>query len=372
MTPKELDNQIASKNWTADIIDNTDRYLVPDKIRYALVASLHDDSLADPDRHDLPIWIHLAAQDKAKADKRTAHKFDPAPRNRTLSQLLKDYVTKGLKIKARAELKHRLPYISFEEQQIVISALCENINQDRQFALRFLDEHWDDSYTPLVTKLWHEFHDKEAAKLIVHHFPQDFIRENRFDLAAGYNYLQVRLRLPATFSISREQLSDSAYLYLCARLSIEISDEEAEALFYQNVLNAIGYRYIKSSWTATPNWSKHPQYFDDTLCDLSVVSSMIWSLGMLGKTGILMRFTEFNKTIVPLIHETKWQEIRNEFGLLGFDFDYAKYDEAIMIREQNESMPPYYPPGYNPPSHFDFDSFVDEHVAMENNPDKPF
>ena len=76
MTPKELDNLIASKNWTADIIDNTDRYLVPDKIRYALVASLHDESLADPDRHDLPIWIHLAAQDKAKADKRTAHKFD--------------------------------------------------------------------------------------------------------------------------------------------------------------------------------------------------------------------------------------------------------------------------------------------------------
>ena len=71
--------------------------------------------------------------------------------------------------------------------------------------------------------------------------------------------------------------------------------------------------------------------------------------------------------LVPLIHETKWQEIRNEFGLLGFDFDYSKFDEAIMIREQNESMPPYYPPGYNPPSHFDFDSFVDEHVAMEKN-----
>lgn len=366
MTPKELDNLISAKNWKADIIDDNDCYLVPNKIRYALVASLQDDSLADPDRHDLPIWIHLAAQDKAKADTRTAHKYDPAPRNRTLSQLLKDYVTKGLKIKARAELKHRLPFLSFEEQRKVISALCENINQDRQFALRFLDEHWDDSYTPLVTQLWHDFHDQDAAKLIVHHFPQDFIRENRFELASGYNYLQVRLRLPANFSISREQLSDSAYLYLCARQSIEISDDEAESLFYQNVLNAIGYRYIKSSWTSTPNWSKHPQYFDDTLCNLSVVSSMVWSLGMLGKTDILMRFAEFNKTIVPLIHETKWQEIKDEFNRMGFTLDFSKYDESITIREQKESMLSN-SHSYNVPSHFDFDSFVDEHVAMENN-----
>lgn len=366
MTPKELDNLISSKNWKADIIDDKDCYLVPDKIRYALVASLQDDSLADPDRHDLPVWIHLAAQDKAKADTRTAHKYDPAPRNRTLSQLLKDYVTKGLKIKARAELKHRLPFLSFEEQRKVISALCENINQDRQFALRFLDEHWDDSYTPLVTQLWHDFHDQDAAKLIVHHFQQDFIQANREGLATNYNYLQVRLRLSASSPIDRERLSDSAYLYLCARLSIEISDEQAESLFYQSVLNAIGSRYIKSSWTSTPNWSKYPQYFDDTLCDLSVVSSMVWSLGMLGKTDILMRFAEFNKTIVPLIHETKWQEIKDEFNRMGFTLDFSKYDESITIREQKESMLSN-SHSYNVPSNFDFDSFVDEHVAMEKN-----
>ncbi|MBR5677901.1 MAG: hypothetical protein IKX20_07170 [Paludibacteraceae bacterium] len=327
MTAHELNNVFEQNNWDGwDTFENDEKYSPSHKIRYALVASLQDESLAEPNNFRIPSWIRVQVEHKAKADQRTIHQFDPAPRNKTTAQLLKEFDTKGMRIKARKALKERVPYVSFEEQQKILRTFFENASVDRLFALRYLDTHWDDYYTPFVEKAWHEHHEMESARVICHHFPQSFVLDNRQDLAKDYNYLQVRLRLPSSFEIDREQLSDSAYLYLCARQSIPVRDEEAEELFYKNVLNAIGYYYIRNPWRVNPRWSKQPHITDNSLCDIPIISSMVWSLGMLGKTDILLRFVEFNKEIYPLVNQGKWQEIRDEFERRGFDFDYTMSD----------------------------------------------
>lgn len=376
MTAQELDKVFEQNKWGGwdfRLRDDEAEYTPPHKIRYALVASLQDGSLADPNNFRIPSWIHIQAMNKAKADERTVQQFDPVSRNKTTPQLLKEFETKGLRIKARKALKERVPYVSFEEQQKILRTFFENASVDRLFALRYLDTHWDDYYKSNVNKVWREHHEMEAARVIIHHFPQDFVRDNRIELAKDYNYLQVRLRLPPTFPIDRKELSDSAYLYLCARQSLPISDKEAECLFYQNILDAIGSYYIGNPWRVHPKYSEQANYYDNSLCDIPTISSMVWSLGMLGKTEILLRFVEFNKKIYPMVERAKWQEVREEFGLLGLDIDYGKYDEAVLSyieREEKRKADEASQLRFPMPS--SFEEYVDQQVEIERSCNMPF
>lgn len=335
MKAQELNDTLLQQGLTGGYTTDSDKYVIPSKIRYALVISLQDPSLAEEENTRVPFWIQNEAQSMLKANERFAHQYDPVPRNKTIAELMQEYAAKGTKIPARVELKKRVEYVSFDEQKQVLCAFLINNAVDRKFALKFLDGHWDEFYAPDVERAWKQHRDKEAAVVIVHHFPQEFVYANRFELTEDYNYLQVRLRLPATSAIDQSQLSDSAFLYLCARLSIDVSDERAEIMFYQNVLNAIGSYYIKAPWNVHPHWVDEDHFYSDkSLCDIPTISSMVWSLGMLGKTEILIRFTSLHKKIYPLIMQSKWNDVRTEFDLLGLEFDYLKYDEAVMVYEQ--------------------------------------
>lgn len=313
---------------------------VPFKIRYALANSLQDERLADPDDYTCPYWIHNAVASKQRAFERAARQYDPVPRNRPLLQLLRDYHTKGRKIKARAELKKRVPFAAFAEQQQVLCAFLENVQTDRIFALKLIDQQWDEFYKPFVEKAWLAFGEKEAAKIIVHHFPTEYIVAQQKELAAAYNYLQVRLRLPADAPIDRERLSDSAFLYLSARLGLAVPDDEAERLFYQNMLDAIGTFYVQSPWNRQRMMTvRFPEH---SICDAPTISSMIWSLGILGKTDILLRFMDFQKEIYPLVVEGKWEEIKAAFLRVQPTIDTSRYDNAVIeeaVREGRLKTP---------------------------------
>ncbi len=326
---------------------------LPYKIRYALAISLHDEKLGDIDDYADPnYWIRSELEHKAKADERFAHQYDPVPRNKPLKQLLKEYTTKGSIVKARAELKKRVLYASFAEQKQILCAFFENVTLDRQFALKFLDTNYDEFYAPYVERAWRQFHEWQSAKVIVHHFPVEFIQANQEALASDYIYLQMRLRLSPDAPIDRTRLEDSAYLYLCARQSIPVPNKKAEHMLYQNVLDTIGASYIRT-----------------TVLDLRTVSSIVWSLGMLGKTEILLRFADFQKHLDPLVVEKKWEDVRAMFLSLPTSLDFTAFDRAITPRAPFEQ--------YEQPIHadipFNLDAYIDEHVEAEQNAfDSPF
>lgn len=336
MTAQELDKRVNS-------------LAMPNKIRYALAVSLRNETLIAPDNDSCPYWIQSELNRKAQADERFAHQFDPVPRNKPLKQLLKDYTTKSRIVKARAELKKRVPFASFSEQKQILCAFFENITQDRQFTLRFLDTNWDDFYTPYVERAWHRFHEWQSAKVIVHHFPLEFILANQEALANDYNYLQMRLRMAPDAPIDRTRLADSAYLYLCARQSVPVSDEEAEHILYQNTLDTIGAAYLRT-----------------TVLDLRTISSMVWSLGVLGKTDILLRFADFQKALDPLVIGKEWENVRAMFSNLPMSLDFSAYDQAIAAETNRTSS-------ILPDAPFDLDAYIDEHVAAEQlSFDNPF
>lgn len=326
-----------------------DPFALHNKIRYALAVSLRDETLIAPDNYSCPYWIQLELKRKADADERFIHQFDPVPRNKTLKQLLKDYTTKGRIVKARAELKKRVPYASFSEQKQILCAFFENISMDRQFALRFLDTNWDDFYTPHVERAWQLFHEWQSAKVIVHHFPLEFIVANQEILADDYNYLQMRLRLSPEAPLDRTRLTDSAYLYLCARQSIPVSDEEAEHILYQNTLDIIGSAYIRT-----------------TVLDFRTISSMVWSLGVLGKSEILLHFADFQKALDPHVIGREWENVRTMFCNLPISLDFSNYDQAITAEaNRTNSILSDVP--------LDLDAYIDEHVAAEQMTfDNPF
>lgn len=353
MTPLELDNTLRRNNWVTANYLQEDGYVLPEKFQYALAISVDDNTDV---RHDpqCPYWIADKIERKMRAAEKTLHQFDPVGRNKTIQQLFKDYFTKGKKVPARVELKARIPYASFDEQRLVLCSFLLNVSVDRKFALRYLDTHWDEYYAPFVENAWRDHHEMEAARCITHHFPVDFIEANQDALSEDYLYLQVRLRLPASAPIDKKKLSSSAYLYLCARQSIPVTDRTAEKLLYQTVLDYI---------------AKYELNEKNILCDLAPISSIVWSLGMLEKTQILLRFVKFHQEVFPLVINEQWESIRYIFHELGKSFDFTLFTECVNERERRKQE-------YNNHSEteiqFDWDNYVDEHVDAENVDNNPF
>lgn len=315
MNAIELDAVFKQNNWAVGGLSESNHYELPEIIRYALVASLGN--LNDLEQQDTPRWISSVANRKINADYHAKHRFDPVKRNKSISQLLKDYQTKGKRIEARVELKQRMPYASFAEQKKVLCTFLDSVSADRLFALRYLDKYWDDYYTPYVEKAWRLFREKESAKVITHHFSIDFIEANQTTLISDYHYSQVRLRLPVSAPIDRERLTSSEYLYLCARLMLHVSDDEADRLFFQTLLDDI---------------AKFP-FIHDNICDIHEIGSMVWSLGMLGKTDILLRFTLFHQAITSLVAGEQWEDVKKAFLRLGKPLDFTNYEECLRERE---------------------------------------
>ena len=315
MTPHELDRYVRA-HFPKDEYGFVDMH---SKIEYALAISL---TKTDTDReYGAPWWIKDAWKRRDEAAEKTAHQYDPVPRNKTTRQLLEEQTVKGKVIQARKELRARMPYVAFAEQRQIISTFLAGTKTDRLFVFRYLDTHWDDCYKDQVEQLWHQYHEMESARVIIHHFPQPFIRQYAEPLSQDYRYLQVLLRLPATPDVDRSRLSDSAYLYYCARKGIRIEDQEAQRLLYQIVADNY-YWYL-------PRWSDEREVLpSDGLYGIPAVASAIWSLGVLGKTEILLQFYDFERKARVLREQKDSKGFRKELEQLHIPIDFTRLDHG--------------------------------------------
>lgn len=291
------------------------------KMEYALAISL---TQADIAPHTDPAWwIKEAWKRRDEAAEKTEHQYDPVPRNKTTRQLLKDQTIRGKITQARKELRARMPYVSFEEQRQIIFTFLAGTKTDRLFVFRYLDTHWDECYKDEVERLWLQYHEMESARVIVHHFPQQFIWDNAEQLSQDYLYLQVLLRLPATLNIDRSRLADSSYLYYCARKGIKVDDEEATRLLYQIVADNIYWlRSIGSGHWYNP---------EDGLYCIPAVGSAVWSLGVLGKTNILLQFYDFERKARGLKEKNDYNGFRKELEQLHIPIDFTRLDKGPEV-----------------------------------------
>ena len=94
----------------------------------------------------------------------------------------------------------------------------------------------------------------EAAKVLTHYVSDEFIAEHFEQLAEDYRYLPVRLRMPASYPVDHSRLEAHELICLCARQHLPLTEQEASAVL------------------STP-----------------YTSSVLWALGELGFTNIILR-----------------------------------------------------------------------------------
>ncbi len=93
---------------------------------------------------------------------------------------------------------------------------------------------------------------------------------------------------------------------------------------------------------------------------------MVWSLGGLGKTEILLRFADFQKALDLLVIGREWKDVRAMFSNLPISLDFSTFDQAIAAEENCTS-------NIYSDTPFDLDAYVDEHVEAEKMSfDNPF
>ena len=237
------------------------------------------------------------------------HRYDikPQPKYRPVDELLEEFNGVGKKQAARKELQVRLPYLTaYEQKQIIYTFLDTEVKTDRVFVLKYLDKHFDTMYLKAVEVIWDLYHDFEAAKVLTHYAPIEFVIENQNQLAKDYRYFPVRLRLPADTPVDRSRLEMHELIHLCACQHLPLSDEDAWSILSCTLLHSLE---VQTSF-----------HKDFTLLDLPYVGSVIWALGKLGNTYTLAYFYMANEASKPMFNSGKDTEsIRKDvYELLNY------------------------------------------------------
>ena len=253
---------------------------IDQQILRALVCALSDTDKEKLIWQDDSVKISNILYSLNREDENRMRRYEPRPlpQYRPFGEVLADFLDeKGKKQVARKDLRERLPYLSADEQKRTIYAFLDTeVKTDRCWVLEFLDKHYDPQYAKAVEAVWRMCHDFEAARLITHYFPQEFIVANWEQLAADYRYSSVCLRLPDGFSIDRSRLEMHQLLHVAARRHLPVTEGEAYTILSMTIIKQLllQERFIP----------------DFTLMDLPNVGDIIWALGHLGFDRIIAHF----------------------------------------------------------------------------------
>lgn len=227
------------------------------------------------------------------------------PHYSSVKTLLSNYHIKGKKATARKELQTRLPYLSYLEQKQVLIAFLHNCKTDSNWALNYLFNHWDERLEKEVIALFEQNHDNASARIICKWGALEYIYQHLEELSQADSYLHVRLRLPAHAPIAKTRLSDKEYLYLAAKLHIEVPMTEA----YNTLINELA----RIKYDGLIGINGHVRY--TSLVDFPNIKHILWCLGELKQFELLQWFTHVNETTRPLIAANDVPAIMKELGL---------------------------------------------------------
>lgn len=210
------------------------------------------------------------------------------PKYGTIAQTIKHFNTKGLRQKARAELRIRLPYITYKEQLQVIQTMIDGAKVDRYWVCRFYRENWDVSQLPVIIKLYEKYKESDAAYLVVRHAPVEYIKAHEADLIWDVSYLQVRLRYKSKEPILADRLTALELLYLFAKQQIDV-----------NRLRQCGYGSLEEMVKGMLLDAYHKNYYDGKnfggLLSLNDVRMMNWCLGKLHQTNLILKIIDLDR-----------------------------------------------------------------------------
>lgn len=214
--------------------------------------------------------------------------FKPIIRNRSVAAELKDFENykRGQRTFLRKNLQLRLPYVSYSEQCKILNVFLNGVKTDRMVAYKFLENNWNELFLEDIQRNFEVFSDIGAAKLILKHSSEHYLRPHKEELRELCGYVSVYLRLPDE-PIDIQCVKPVEYLYLLAKLKRSISSDQAEAILYQHIFNYLfSQEFIV---TAEGAWS---------LLSIPDVSLMIWSFGHLRLFESVLEFDKLNAQVI--------------------------------------------------------------------------
>jgi len=260
----------------------------------ALVSSLDSDTreVFQDEFNDI-----LYAMARRQLKWQSAH--NKATHYRPACQVLADYLGQGKRQSSRMELRTRLPYLAEEEQRQIIAAFLSACKTDRDWVLEYLHDHWDGQYLDKVAEVFAAHRDMVSARVLCHRAPATFIEQHAQELTDAYSYYEVRMRLPKDAPVYRHRLSDNDFLALAAHLGLDISDMEAWTIFSDELKRTL----------------EMPLPASKLVSDRGSLHRLIWALGQLGKTDILLWFMSMNDRpdeLLRLLQHGEAKDLTNE------------------------------------------------------------
>lgn len=211
------------------------------------------------------------------------------PHYLSVKTLLANYHTRGKRMKARKELRTRLPYLSYVEQKQVLTTFLHNYPTDCNWALRFLFNHWDARFEKEVIRIFEWSRSRASARVICKWGSPKYISDHIEELSIADSYLHARLRLPADAPIDMEQCYYE-YLYLAAKLHLKVP----RVLAYNLMMKDLG--CILASYE-----EKYNEWHPTSLSEIREIRRIIWCLGELKQFELLQWLAHVNETTKPML-----------------------------------------------------------------------
>ena len=279
-------------------------------------------------------------------------------KNESITSLLNDLDSKDnvTRLDARYRLRDRFKEQSHVTQTQIIRAFLHGSKEDRRWAYEncnYINHYnWDDSLLDDFKFVWEKHEEKQCARIIIQHFPVDYLIENIASLYPSENYeaLCVRLRNHPLFNLEIDRLKerygnhDLGFLLVQAKSHGTIEKGKASEILYKLIAHFINenksvpklYRCGMSMETCLMLGDVSTALFYDIVTVLNC-------MGQLGLVDELLAYRKWDKKIT-LIYNKRMRLWEKEKIFLSDNEKWKLYCSVIveyMPREYNHFISGY-------------------------------
>lgn len=199
----------------------------------------------------------------------------------------------GKRSESRREITKRFDYLSVDEQHSVLDTFLNNGSlTDKVWAAKKARFRWRKEYMEPISNIWNA---KELAvnlkihlcKVVLEHFPSEFIIDNAEYIAevVGYHEVCVKVGKETGFKVEWRRMSFPEQLYVKAKLGMEVNMMEMELQTYK-------YLYESAPFCVPAPYIRADA--DEALFYLiRGMDKITWAMGLLGMHEALIRLLYF-------------------------------------------------------------------------------
>ena len=242
--------------------------------------------------------------------------------NESVSVLLKNFESKDqvTRLDARYRLRDRFGEQSKVIQIKILKAFLHGSKEDRYWAyLNCCGRYWDDSLEKDIKFLWEKYREKECARVVIDHFPIDYLIDNMEILYPNkyYDFLCMRLMNYPLFTMDINRLPehygspDIEYLFVLANSNATIEKGRASQILYKHII-----QFVNENINIPLRLYKHDIDLSYEL-DLGGISTSLFNyieyildfMGNLGLVEEIQAYKKWDKKVNKIYKERseKWE-----------------------------------------------------------------